>query len=278
MKIRTDFVTNSSSFISAEIIIDNPVLLEILQKYKDMGLFGEHEPIFGIGVYETADKDYKKNGPESSIDFENLTKTPAFSFFEHQQEDPPNGIGIFVDHWPTKLEDVLKRIIEVINDYKAGEYLDKKIRDDLIMELHQREADILHAYSRVHWWSAGWGDEMDYEIMYNYDLNSGSTFEGEGYTQAMDIFDFMKAADRITYVEQKPLFDVIMKATGPKRIEVIRVIQRLTYSDMFTAKKMADTDNPKILHAVTAEHAADAKAKLELAGAEACITPVNETA
>ena len=34
MKMRTDFVTNSSSYSTAEVVIDNPVLLEILQKYK----------------------------------------------------------------------------------------------------------------------------------------------------------------------------------------------------------------------------------------------------
>lgn len=39
MKIRTNFVTNSSSYSSAEIKIDNPVLLEILEKYKTLGAF-----------------------------------------------------------------------------------------------------------------------------------------------------------------------------------------------------------------------------------------------
>lgn len=34
MKLRTGFVTNSSSYSSAEVHIENPLLIEILQKYK----------------------------------------------------------------------------------------------------------------------------------------------------------------------------------------------------------------------------------------------------
>lgn len=45
MKIHTDFVTNSSSVSTVEIVIDNPMLLEILLRYKDMGAFGE-SPFF----------------------------------------------------------------------------------------------------------------------------------------------------------------------------------------------------------------------------------------
>lgn len=57
MKIRTNFVTNSSSYSSAEIKIDNPVLLEILKKYNEMGAFeGTHIGGSNIGVNAKEEK------------------------------------------------------------------------------------------------------------------------------------------------------------------------------------------------------------------------------
>jgi len=76
MKIRTDFVTNSSSESTAEIVIDNPLLLQILQKYKDMGTFGDEKLFFGIGEYHT--KYYNSVGSE----FESKIKNPAFYYHE----------------------------------------------------------------------------------------------------------------------------------------------------------------------------------------------------
>jgi hypothetical protein len=38
---------------SAYITIDNPILLAILSKYKEKGLFGNNDPIFGIGEYDS---------------------------------------------------------------------------------------------------------------------------------------------------------------------------------------------------------------------------------
>jgi large subunit ribosomal protein L7/L12 len=67
-------------------------------------------------------------------------------------------------------------------------------------------------------------------------------------------------------VEEKTEFDVVLH-TGPKKIEVIKVIRQLTNLGLVEAKTMAETVGGKILTAVSKEVAADAKTKLETAGA-----------
>ena len=68
-------------------------------------------------------------------------------------------------------------------------------------------------------------------------------------------------------VEEKTEFDVVLKDTGAKKIEVIKVIRQLTSLGLVEAKTMAETIGVKILTAVSKQVAADAKAKLEAAGA-----------
>jgi len=68
-------------------------------------------------------------------------------------------------------------------------------------------------------------------------------------------------------VEEKTEFDVIIKEAGPKKIEVIKVIRQLTSLGLVEAKTMAETAGAKVLSAVGKDAAADAKGKLETAGA-----------
>ena len=68
-------------------------------------------------------------------------------------------------------------------------------------------------------------------------------------------------------VEEKTEFDVIIKDAGPKKIETIKVIRQLTNLGLKEAKDMAETAGGKVLEAVSKEVAADAKGKLEAAGA-----------
>ncbi|NCP86394.1 MAG: 50S ribosomal protein L7/L12 [Anaerolineae bacterium CG_4_9_14_3_um_filter_57_17] len=68
-------------------------------------------------------------------------------------------------------------------------------------------------------------------------------------------------------VEEKTEFDVIIKDAGPKKIETIKVIRQLTSLGLGEAKTLAETAGGKVLSAVTKDAAAEAKKKLEEAGA-----------
>ncbi len=68
-------------------------------------------------------------------------------------------------------------------------------------------------------------------------------------------------------VEEKTEFDVVIKDAGPKKIETIKVIRQLTNLGLVEAKTMAETAGAKVLTAVSKDAAADAKGKLEAAGA-----------
>ena len=68
-------------------------------------------------------------------------------------------------------------------------------------------------------------------------------------------------------VEEKTEFDVVLKETGAKKIDVIKVIRQLTNLGLGEAKTMAETVGSKILTGVGKEAANDAKKRLEEAGA-----------
>jgi large subunit ribosomal protein L7/L12 len=67
--------------------------------------------------------------------------------------------------------------------------------------------------------------------------------------------------------EEKTEFDVVIKDTGPKKIEVIKAIRQLTSLGLKEAKDLAETAGSKVLEGVGKEAANDAKNKLEAAGA-----------
>ena len=68
-------------------------------------------------------------------------------------------------------------------------------------------------------------------------------------------------------VEEKTEFDVVIKETGAKKIDVIKVIRQLTSLGLGEAKTMAETAGSKVLSGVGKEAANDAKKRLEEAGA-----------
>ncbi len=69
-------------------------------------------------------------------------------------------------------------------------------------------------------------------------------------------------------VEEKTEFDVVLKDGGAKKIEVIKVVRQLVPNlGLKEAKDMVDGAPQTVLSAVSKEAAADARAKLEAAGA-----------
>jgi len=68
-------------------------------------------------------------------------------------------------------------------------------------------------------------------------------------------------------VEEKTEFDVVIKETGPKKIEVIKAIRQFTSLGLKEAKELAETPDSKVLEGVGKDAAEDAKTKLETAGA-----------
>lgn len=69
-------------------------------------------------------------------------------------------------------------------------------------------------------------------------------------------------------VEEKTEFDVVLKDAGPKKIETIKAIRKITGLGLKESKEMAEAAGSKILEAVGKEAAEDAKSQLEAAGAE----------
>jgi len=69
--------------------------------------------------------------------------------------------------------------------------------------------------------------------------------------------------------EEKTEFDVILSEIGPKKIEVIKAVRKLTALGLREAKDMVDGAPSTVMEAVAKEAAGDAKSALEAAGAVA---------
>lgn len=76
------------------------------------------------------------------------------------------------------------------------------------------------------------------------------------------------AAAAAPVVEEQTEFDVILKAAGANKINVIKVIRTITNLGLKEAKDLVDGAPSKVKEAVTKEEANDVKGKLEEAGAE----------
>jgi large subunit ribosomal protein L7/L12 len=77
----------------------------------------------------------------------------------------------------------------------------------------------------------------------------------------------MAAAAAAEEVEEQTEFNVILKEVGLKKINVIKEVRALTGLGLKEAKDVVDGAPSTIMEAVSKEAAADAKTKLEEAGA-----------
>ena len=68
--------------------------------------------------------------------------------------------------------------------------------------------------------------------------------------------------------EEKTEFDVILKAAGAKKIEVIKVVRAITGLGLKEAKDLVEGAPKPVKEAASKDEAADIKKKLEEAGAE----------
>lgn len=70
-------------------------------------------------------------------------------------------------------------------------------------------------------------------------------------------------------VEAKDTFDVILKAAGDKKIEVIKVVREVTALGLKEAKDLVDGAPKPVKEGVKKEEADEIKAKIEAAGGTA---------
>lgn len=165
MKIRTDFVTNSSSYSSAEIMIENPVLLDILARYRDEGIFDVDylEVKIGCGEFMAPPgvnlNDYL---PEEKLGF---SKTPAiYCFIEEGGLEPP-----------CSLDEMISSIIELIKYDDPYQKIDEQALAELEEELIQKKEDIKQSYSKVFWeYYHTTNEEHGYPV--NGSVNKTTTF------------------------------------------------------------------------------------------------------
>lgn len=80
------------------------------------------------------------------------------------------------------------------------------------------------------------------------------------------------AAPGVPAVEEKTIFDVILKEVGPQKIQVIKVVRSLTDLGLKEAKALVDGAPKPVKTGIPKEEAEEVKKKLEEVGAKVELT------
>ena len=76
------------------------------------------------------------------------------------------------------------------------------------------------------------------------------------------------AAGPAAVAEEKTAFDVVLKAAGPNKLNVVKIVKELTGLGLKEAKDLVDGAPKPVKEGVSKSEAADLEAKLKEAGAE----------
>lgn len=137
MKIRSDFVTNSSCSSYVSVHIESRKLAEIMEKWKDK-------------------LDETQYGPVDVKDGVSFGSDDAFAI-----ESPP-----------TTKDSMVQALIEFLEEYNDLECFDPGDGfEDLIQELKENEKTINDSITSLEWEQedAGWGGDSDTRLYYDYD-------------------------------------------------------------------------------------------------------------
>ena len=146
MKFRTNFVTNSSSYSSAEIKIDNPVLLEILSKYKEMGAFAcedalgyDQSQCFCVTEEEAGDY-FGYNSTSGNKKKKPSENKLAFCYMNPETAD--------IYYAPKSIDEVASLIFDIIDE---GDLKDTALFEQCREEVSKRLDEINNSYISVDW-------------------------------------------------------------------------------------------------------------------------------